>query len=47
MTFLPDGSLLITERAGQLLLRQADGTTLTVESTPDVAYGGQGRQRTG
>jgi glucose/arabinose dehydrogenase len=42
MTFLPDGSLLITEKAGKLLLRQADGSTLTVSGTPLVAYGGQG-----
>lgn len=42
MTFLPDGSLLITEKAGQLLLRQADGSILTVTGTPYVAYGGQG-----
>jgi len=42
MTFLPDGSLLITDKAGELLLRRADGTMLVVEGTPDVAYGGQG-----
>ena len=42
MAFLPDGSLLITEKTGQLLLRQADGNTLTVKGLPEVAYGGQG-----
>ena len=42
MAFLPDGSLLITEKTGQLLLRQADGSTLTVGGVPEVAYGGQG-----
>ena len=42
MAFLPDGSLLITEKSGQLLLRQADGNTLTVKGVPEVAYGGQG-----
>lgn len=42
MTFLPDGSLLVTEKPGHLLLRRADGTILTVSGTPDVAYGGQG-----
>ena len=42
MAFLPDGSLLITEKTGQLLLRQADGNALTVKGLPKVAYGGQG-----
>jgi glucose/arabinose dehydrogenase len=42
MAFLPDGSLLVTEKTGQLLLRRADGSTQTVSGTPLVAYGGQG-----
>ena len=42
MTFLPDGRLLVTEKAGQLKLMAADGTVGTVSGTPDVAFGGQG-----
>lgn len=43
MTFLPDGEMLITEKAGTLLLVSADGTAKTsVKGVPKVAYGGQG-----
>ena len=43
MTFLPDGSMLVTEKAGTLQHVSADGTKkTTVEGVPDVAYGGQG-----
>jgi aldose sugar dehydrogenase len=41
MTFLPDGSLLVTEKRGELLLFQ-DGRTRRVTGVPEVAYGGQG-----
>ncbi|MGQ0503964.1 MAG: PQQ-dependent sugar dehydrogenase [Myxococcaceae bacterium] len=42
MTFLPDGALLVTERAGALKIRQANGTVQTITGTPTVSYGGQG-----
>ena len=43
MTFLPDGRLLVTEKAGQLrLFNPATKTTGTITGTPTVAYGGQG-----
>lgn len=43
MTFLPDGSMLITEKAGKLLHVSADGQTKAkVAGVPKVAYGGQG-----
>lgn len=43
MTFLPDGSLLVTEKSGNLLLLDKDhATALTVRGLPKVAYGGQG-----
>ncbi len=43
MTFLPDGDLLVTEKAGSLLLVQPDAQTrVPVKGVPEVAYGGQG-----
>lgn len=43
MTFLPDGRLLVTEKAGVLrLFDPATGTTGTVAGTPEVDHGGQG-----
>ena len=42
MAFLPDGSLLVTEKAGSLKLRHADGSVATVAGMPQVAAGGQG-----
>jgi glucose/arabinose dehydrogenase len=40
--FLPDGSLLVTEKAGVLKSRAANGTIATVSGVPAVATGGQG-----
>ena len=42
MAFLPDGRLLVTEKAGRLQLVGAEGDATPVEGVPDVAYGGQG-----
>lgn len=43
MTFLPDGRLLVTEKAGTLrLFDPASGQTGTILGVPQVAYGGQG-----
>jgi glucose/arabinose dehydrogenase len=43
MAFLPDGRLLVTEKAGELkLVDVADGTWLDISGVPAVAYGGQG-----
>lgn len=43
MTFLPDGRMLVTEKAGALLLVSADGKTRsTVSGTPTVSSEGQG-----
>lgn len=42
MAFLPDGTLLVTEKAGKLKLRLADGQVLDVADVPGVAAGGQG-----
>lgn len=43
MTFLPDGDLLVTEKAGTLLLvKLADRSRIPVQGVPKVAYGGQG-----
>lgn len=43
MTFLPDGSMLVTEKAGMLFLLSRDGATRhKVDGVPKVAYGGQG-----
>jgi glucose/arabinose dehydrogenase len=43
MTFLPDGRMLVTEKAGQMLLVSADGKTKTsVSGIPAVDSAGQG-----
>lgn len=43
MTFLPDGTMLVTEKAGALQHVSADGSEKTpVAGVPAVAYGGQG-----
>ncbi|MBC7986025.1 MAG: PQQ-dependent sugar dehydrogenase [Sphingomonadaceae bacterium] len=42
MTFLPDGRLLVTEKAGTLRIRASDGATIEVAGAPQVDYGGQG-----
>lgn len=42
MTFLPDGSMLVTEKSGTLQHVAQDGQKRQVEGVWDVAYGGQG-----
>ena len=42
MAFLPDGGLLVTEKAGHLKLRDPDGRVQEVAGAPTVAVGGQG-----
>lgn len=42
MAFLPDGSLLVTEKAGTLKLRTPDGGVANVSGVPAVVTGGQG-----
>lgn len=43
MSFLPDGRLLVTEKAGVLrLFDPATGTTGSIAGTPEVDHGGQG-----
>lgn len=42
MTFLPDGRMLVTEKAGKLFLVDQSGTKTEVGNIPEVAYGGQG-----
>ncbi len=42
MAFLPDGSLLVTEKAGKLKRRAADGKVTEITGVPKVATGGQG-----
>lgn len=43
LAFLPDGRLLVTEKAGELkLLDVDDGTLGEISGVPDVAYAGQG-----
>ncbi|MCL4105323.1 UNVERIFIED_CONTAM: hypothetical protein GTU68_055454 [Idotea baltica] len=42
LAFLPQGSMLITERDGALLHRAADGTLNSVAGLPDIAVDGQG-----
>ncbi|HET6602967.1 MAG TPA: PQQ-dependent sugar dehydrogenase [Xanthomonadaceae bacterium] len=42
MSFLPDGSLLVTEKAGRLKLMAPDGSIGEITGVPQVAYGGQG-----
>ncbi|MGW8369816.1 MAG: PQQ-dependent sugar dehydrogenase [Gammaproteobacteria bacterium] len=42
MAFLPDGRLLVTERAGALkLVDVSDGTMFDIAGVPEVAYGNQ------
>ncbi len=42
MAFLPDGSLLVTEKAGVLKRRAPDGKVTEITGVPKVATGGQG-----
>jgi glucose/arabinose dehydrogenase len=42
MAFLPDGSALITEKAGKLKLWKADRTVVDIAGVPTVDNGGQG-----
>lgn len=42
MTFLPDGSMLVTEKRGDLLHVSANGDKAEVGNMFEVAYGGQG-----
>jgi glucose/arabinose dehydrogenase len=43
MTFLPDGTLLVTEKTGTLLwVNVANRSKVPVKNVPNVAYGGQG-----
>lgn len=42
MAFLPDGSLLVTEKGGALKLRGADGRVQAIRGVPEVAQIGQG-----
>lgn len=42
MTFLPDGRMLVTEKAGKLKVVTQDGKIGEVTGVPSVAYGGQG-----
>jgi glucose/arabinose dehydrogenase len=42
MALLPDGRLLVTEKAGRLKLRATDGNVADVAGVPTVAQGGQG-----
>jgi glucose/arabinose dehydrogenase len=42
IAFLPDGSLLVTEKAGILKLRRPDGRIVEVGGVPAVVKGGQG-----
>ncbi len=42
MAFLPDGALLVTEKAGMLKLRSPDGKVIDIGGIPTVAQGGQG-----
>ena len=42
MTFLPDGTMLVTEKGGTLLHVTQGGEKTEVSGVPAVAYGGQG-----
>ncbi|WP_377212158.1 PQQ-dependent sugar dehydrogenase [Pseudahrensia aquimaris] len=42
MTFLPDGTMLVTEKTGELFHVTPDGKKFEVMGVPKVAYGGQG-----
>lgn len=42
MTFLPDGSLLVTEKAGRMKRRASDGSVGEISGVPQVVHRGQG-----
>ena len=42
MTFLPDGRMLVSEKAGKLQLVDAKGQKVEIGGVPKVDYGGQG-----
>ncbi|MEO9599650.1 PQQ-dependent sugar dehydrogenase [Parasphingorhabdus sp.] len=42
MTFLPDGRMLVSEKAGKLQLVDTQGQKTEISGIPAVAYGGQG-----
>ena len=42
MTFLPDGRMLVSEKAGKLQLIDTEGKKTEISGVPEVAYGGQG-----
>ena len=42
LAFLPDGRMLVTEKAGQILLVSADGKTRSKLASVAVAFAGQG-----
>ena len=42
MTFLPDGRMLVSEKAGKLQLVGAKGQKTEIAGVPEVDYGGQG-----
>ncbi|MBQ0772797.1 MAG: PQQ-dependent sugar dehydrogenase [Sphingomonadales bacterium] len=42
MTFLPDGRMLVSEKAGKLQLVDAKGQKTEIGGVPEVDYGGQG-----
>ena len=42
MTFMPDGHLLVSEKAGKLFITTQNGEKTEVGGIPDVDYGGQG-----
>ena len=42
MTFLPDGRMLVSEKAGKLQLVDAKGQKTEIGGLPEVDYGGQG-----
>ena len=42
MTFLPDGRMLVSEKAGKLQLVDSKGQKTEISGVPEVAYGGQG-----
>ena len=42
LEFLPDGRLLISEMAGALKLRSADGAIGEITGLPEISHGGQG-----
>jgi len=42
MTFLPDGRMLVSEKAGKLQLVDAKGQKTEIAGVPEVDYGGQG-----